>query len=169
MFTWFKELFNLIGMLFTTKPSELKEVELKEMKYFPFKNAKYMMWCGYMVYRTSSRELIEKQMEKESFKTDKRHETLHLKQAQCKGSWVKYYSSYIWQWLKGNPLFNGNKAAYYTIPFEMEAYANEDNQQYLDNYDCNKISCYKIKDRIKEYKKFNSSYNWKQYIKTFKC
>ena len=58
------------------------------------------------------------------------HETIHLRQAQVIGSWVKYYWRYFVEWVKGNPICHPASSAYYTIKYEMEAYANEGNPDY---------------------------------------
>lgn len=49
------------------------------------------------------------------------------------------------EWVKGNPICHPASSAYYTIPYEMEAYANEGNPDYPVNYNGNNLSRYKIK------------------------
>lgn len=161
------ELFTLIKMLFKGKPSDFKEPILKPMKHFPFKNFKFMMWCGYMIYRESKQETIENYMKTNLGKKSKRHETFHLKQAQyhAKDSWIRYYWRYFCEWLKGNPITSPSSSAYSTIPFEVEAYALEDKQEALDNYDTTLLkSKYTLKNRKKLYKEHKK--DWKRYIKS---
>lgn len=54
--------------------------------------------------------------------------------------------------MKGNPIIHPASSAYYTIPYEMEAYANQHNKEYIDNYHGQFLHCYVIKDRKKTYK-----------------
>ena len=52
------------------------------------------------------------------------HEEIHAVQAkECHG-WIIYYFQYLWQWISAG--FN-----YHSIQFEKEAYANENNLNYL--------------------------------------
>lgn len=166
MFTFFKELWKLVKMLFTSNPKDCDKVELMEMEKFPASGYKYMMWCGKMIYRFDKRERILQSLNTSIFKKDTTHETIHLKQAQIKGTWVMYYLGYCWEWIKGNPFTKPFKSAYYTIPFEMEAYANEENYNYPLDYDGKYLHCYNIKDRKKTYRKYGNPYLWKLYVKT---
>ena len=154
MFTWFKELFILAGMLFK-KTSNLNDVEILKMKYFPFKNFSYMAWCGKIVTR---RDVTIEQMGQQN----KNHEYGHLMQAKHYKYFIQYYLVYVWEWLKGCPL-KSTMAAYYTIPFEVQAYANQHNPNYDYNRDDLKKR-YTLKKRQKQYK--SRKYDWKYYIKT---
>ena len=55
----FKELWILGKLLFSSKPREISELELLEMRHFPFSGYKFMSWCGKMIYRESNREKIQ--------------------------------------------------------------------------------------------------------------
>ena len=166
MITFFKELWQMVKMLFTSNPNDSNELQLLVMESFPFKGYKYMMWCGKMIYRKENEERILAEVNTPAFTRGKTHETIHLKQAQVKGTWIKYYWKYVCEWIKGNPIVHPASSAYYTIPFEMEAYANEDNPSYPLNYDGKYLHCYDIKDRKDTYRKYGTIYKWKQYIKT---
>ena len=160
------ELIELIKMLFKSKPSDFSEPVLYEMKHYPFSGYKYMMWCGRMIYRSSKKDKIMSEIGTERFKTSKRHESFHLMQAKIHGknSWIRYYWKYFCEWIKGNPIINPSSSAYYTIPFEVEAYALEDKQSALDKYDASLLkSKYTFKKRKKLYK---SKVNWKAFIKS---
>ena len=170
-----KELWILIKMLFKSNPKEKEEVTLLGMNHFPFKGYKYLMWCGYMIYRIEKKDEIVKEMLTKKFEVSKTHETIHLMQAKICGSWVKYYWHYFVEWLKGNPIAVPSHSAYYTIPYEMEAYANEDYSEYpdgmilyIDDYTNGIHGKYMIKNgRKKLYKKVGgTSTAWKEYIKT---
>lgn len=148
----FGELFWMIKKLF----NEVKYQEtciIKQMKYFPFKKFSAMNWCGYLLTR--------KDKVKDS---TVRHEDFHLKQEITnfeEKKHIRYYISYYWEYLKGFTLLNPMSSAYYTNPYEMEAYANQDNP----NYKVTKGSYkrYRIKNRRKTYKKYKD--NWIAYVK----
>ena len=129
---------------------------------------RFMMWCGRMIYRAENKENIDRYMQTYAGKESMTHETIHLRQAQVIGSWVKYYWRYFVEWIKGNPICHPASSAYYTIKYEMEAYANEGNPDYPVNYDGNNLSRYKIKSgRKKLYKSVGgTSKAWKTYIRT---
>lgn len=168
-----KELLILIKMLFQSKPSDIKEVELLGMNNFPFKGYKYLMWCGKMIYRNDMKEKRNKEWNTLAFNKSINHESIHLNQAKKEGSWIKYYRKYFTEWLKGGIIMAPVSSAYYTNPFEMEAYANEDNFDYPegmvineDNYSSSNFTKYIIKKgRKKLYKKIGRN-KWKEYIKT---
>lgn len=171
----FKELWQLIKLLFQTKPSEIKEVELLGMNNIPFKGYKYLMWCGKIIYRKDMEYKRKEEWKTSSFRIDLNHETIHLNQAKKSGSWIKYYWQYFKEWIKGGVIMAPVSAAYYTNPFEMQAYANEDNLEYpegmiiyVDNYSDGEFNKYIIKNNRKTvYKNAGStSRDWKKYIKT---
>ena len=157
----FKELWALIRLLFKSNPIDIKgSVEVLDMKHFPFKGYKAMSWCGYIIHRIGTSDIDNKTIA---------HETIHLNQAKRSGSWIKYYWQYFIEWLKGNPIIAPASSAYYTNPFEMEAYANQHNKEYIDNYHGQFLHCYVIKDRKKTYKlKGGTPRTWKVYLKTIK-
>lgn len=64
----------------------------------------------------------------------KRHELIHLRQAQaCGDSWFRFYWKYLVYWLKGCRLRRRlPNAGYLLNPFEMEAYAHMYDQKYLE-------------------------------------
>jgi hypothetical protein len=90
-------------------------------------------------------------------------------QAKVSGSWIKYYWNYFIEWMKGNPLFGGALSAYLTIPFECEAYANDNDFEYCKNYNSQNLNKYKFKDRRKLYiKTGGTEKSWIEYIKNIK-
>lgn len=160
-----KELWTLIKMLFRSKPSEIKELKLMGMDHFPFKGFSYMCWCGRMVYRNDMYDTRRKEWITKKYKVSKNHETIHLMQAKMCGSWAKYYLRYLWEWLKPGfmaPL----KANYYTLKYEAEAYANEENFDYPKLYDGSNLGKYTFDSRKKLFKKYGSAQMWKAYLKT---
>lgn len=159
-------LLKLIKLLFNSKPSECKQIELLSSKYLPFKNFKFMMWCGKIIYRKDKENIVLRYLNTFYGEKSKRHEQFHIKQAKVHGknSWIFYYLMYIKEWLKGIPFLKPFYHAYYTIPFEVEAYALENNQNSLDNYDQSKLkNSYTLKNRRKTY--LDNKDNWKNYVK----
>lgn len=161
-----KELWQLIKLLFSSNPGDFDKPLLLAMKHYPFKGYRFMMWCGRMIYRADNEESIRKYMQAYAYTESMAHETIHLRQAQIAGSWIKYYWRYLVEWLKGNPVTHPASSAYYTIPFEMEAYANQDNPDYAANYTGGNLHRYEIKHRKKTYRSQGGSREWKTYIKT---
>lgn len=67
----------------------------------------------------------------EMSETTKRHECIHFaQQIECLfiGQWILY----VWYWLRGLASKTGEEA-YYSNPFEEEAYLHESDELYLDN------------------------------------
>ena len=160
----FKEFIYLAKLLFHNKPKDCKDLEIIKMKYFPFSGYLAMSWCGKLITHNANK------INDITFN----HETIHLKQAQCYSSWIEYYIRYCIEWLKGNPFITPYNSAYYTIPYEVEAYANEDKPEYTkgmtiyeDNYSTLEFTKYIIKNgRKKVYKNAGgTTRDWKEYIK----
>nr|DAP18904.1 MAG TPA: hypothetical protein [Crassvirales sp.] len=133
------------------------------MKHFPFKGYKAMSWCGYIIHRIGTSDMDNKTVT---------HGTIHLDQAEKSGSWIEYYWQHLIEWLKG--IVNPASSAYYTNPFEMQAYANEDKPEYPegmiiyeDNYSDNEFNRYIIRNgRKKIYKNAGGTpRDWKEYVK----
>lgn len=149
-----KELWKLIKMLFSSTPKDSPKTTILRMKHFPFNGYSAMMWCGTIIMREDYNKKI-----KVSTIT---HEGIHIQQASRYKKWYQYYLRYVLEWIKGNPITHPSQGAYYTIPFEMEAYANENNKQYIATKES--LNKYIIKDRKSTYKKYRD--NWKNYLKT---
>lgn len=154
MITWFKELWFLISVLFDKTDGRVV-AEVKKMTYFPFEGYKYMAWCGYI--------LTTKEKYLDIDETSLNHETIHLKQAVFHGRYIWYYLSYLWYWMTGGIIIAPVSAAYYTNPYEMEAYAKE----HIIGYNPTRftVSKYLISDRKKTYKEHRN--NWKSWVKEY--
>lgn len=111
-----KELWTLIKLLFTGRPSDFQEEEKLKMNYFPFRGYKYMSWCGYIISRKDNPEIPL---------PDWIHENIHLYQAKRHKFWIGYYLAYLWNFLIGFIVIWSWKGAYKTSMYELEAYANE--------------------------------------------
>ena len=68
-----------------------------------------------MIYRAENKENIDRYMQTYAGKESWTHETIHLRQAQVIGSWVKDYWRYFVEWVKGNPICQPASWAYYTL------------------------------------------------------
>ena len=112
------------------RPSKIKIVSAKKA-WLMLPNFSAITLFGIVYCKT-------KKMADEINKTDKidsrleSHETIHVRQAEStKDSWIVYYLKYIWQWILNFPLIFVNLyAPYKFMPFELEAYANQDNWDY---------------------------------------
>lgn len=152
-----EEIICLIKMLFETSPRDIKNMNIVVMKYFPLPCFTALSWCGNIIVRDLN----------EINKTLMNHETIHLRQAQISGSWIKYYMSYLNEWIKGKPFKRPYISAYYTNPYEMEAYANEGDKNYTARYNKTNIDKYYLDDRKTIYiKEGENPSSWKKYIKT---
>ena len=58
------------------------------------------------------------------------HETIHIKQQQ-ELLIIGFYILYVYYWIKGLMFYGSAQMAYYSIPFEMEAYDNDEDLEYL--------------------------------------
>lgn len=153
-----KEFWVLVKMFFASKPSEIEKAKVYDMKHFPFEGYKAMSWCGYIIHRIGASAVDEVTIN---------HETIHLMQAKDCGSWWKYYLSYLWNWIRHNPLIAPASACYYVNKFEAQAYANEDNFEYCSKWDPEAIEKYKIDNAKDVYKRIGRTpAAWKEYIKT---
>lgn len=162
-----KELWILVKMLFgRRKPKDIEKVSLMGMNHFPFRGYKYLMWCGKMIYRNDMYDRRQKEWPTDSFQISQNHEQIHLMQAKVAGSWLKYYWRYFCEWLKGNPIIAPASSAYYTIPYEVEAYANEEKPEYAKNYDGSNLGKYTLTRRKKLYKKVGGTSLWRKYVKS---
>lgn len=155
-----KELYILTKLLFATRPSDYvyRDLEVITMQHFPFKGYKCLSWCGRIIKREGTLPMKRK---------DLNHEKIHVMQAiLCNDSWMRYYLSYLWQWLK-HGITSPVSANYYINKYECEAYANEENFTYCQDYDTRCISKYRIKHAKKLYRQLGSTpAAWKAYVKT---
>ena len=168
-----KELWILIKMLFTEKPSDMllrDDLEVVLMNHFPFKKFRYMMWCGKCICRPDKQAAIVRFMSMIAGKEACTHEHGHGIQAESGhgNNSILYYLSYYWHWFKHNPFVYPSSACYYLNRYEVEAYAQQHNPEYWKNYTrTNLRGKYSIKNAKKKYKELGSKPTlWIQYIKT---
>ena len=155
-----KELWTLVKMLFASRPSDYayRNLEVVEMKHFPFKGYKALAWCGKIIHREGGGEVSD---------TTMTHEMIHVVQAMaCNDSWTRYYLAYFWEWIRRGFL-SPMSANYYVSKFESEAYANEDSPNYLKYYLPFNVEKYTIKNAKKVWREVGGSpEKWKAFVKT---
>lgn len=151
--TFFKELSFLAKSIFN-KVDVNKPIEILHMNNFPFAGYSNMMWCGTIITKNKDLKISQETLN---------HEKGHLIHASHYDRWIQYYLIYVWEWLKGNPFSVPRKSAYFTIPFEVQAYANQHNSDY--NYSrSDLIDKYTLKNRKYVYTKHES--DWREWVKT---
>ena len=60
------------------------------------------------------------------------HEKIHIRQQQ-EMLVIGFYILYVYYWLRGILTYGDSQIAYFSIPFEQEAYENEHDENYLNN------------------------------------
>ena len=142
----------LIGFLFRKVEYGLEKLPIIQMKHFPFKWYSAMMWCC---------KLIDNERDNVNI-TDKimNHEMIHYQQICSIGSNIRYYLTYIWEWIKCGMIGN---AAYYLNPLEIEAYVNELNPNYKTYK--GKYKLYKTENGRKLYCEHRRE--WKTFIREY--
>lgn len=117
-------------MIRAKRPSHIIEMKAVKEGFWLRKNYAAMMFFGTIVAHSQKEaDLINARNG-----SLKRHETIHLRQAQSvHNSWICYYLLYIWYYLRALPQNRYMKnAAYYLNPFEMEAYKHMYEPDYLE-------------------------------------
>lgn len=150
---YFKELLWMASRLFSAVPADNK-LSLRRSEFFPGKDYAYLMWCGVLIYREERLSKIDS--------VSLNHERIHLCQARAKGSWLRYYWSYLWQLMKGWGFGGPKMAAYYTNPYEMEAYANERVMGYCSFYKPLNMKRYFVNNRRKVFEENRGS--WRRFL-----
>ena len=112
------------------KPSLIKTVKAKKAWLLP-PNIVAMTLFGIVYCKT--RKMVDEINKSDNIDSQlESHETIHVRQAESTSdSWFIFYLKYIWQWLMNFPLIFVNfNAPYKFIPFELEAYRNQDEWDY---------------------------------------
>jgi hypothetical protein len=115
------------------RPSRVVEMKAVADSFWLGKNYSALTFFGYIVVHSQEEadKLNATTAQKDSLK---RHEMIHLKQAQAThNSWLCFYARYLWYCLRAIPQNRYRRnAAYYLNPFEMEAYEHMYEHDYLD-------------------------------------
>ena len=117
-------------MMRARRPSRIVDMTAVKEGFWLRRNYDAMMFFGFILAHTKE----EADRINKYGGSLKRHETIHLRQAQaCGDSWLRFYLLYIWYWLKGLRMSRRMRhAAYLLNPFEMEAYARMHDLHYLE-------------------------------------
>ncbi|MBQ8770457.1 MAG: hypothetical protein IJZ60_04780 [Bacteroides sp.] len=168
-----KELWILIKMLFTEKPSDMlkrNDLEVVVMNHFPFSGFRYMMWCGKVICRPTKEAVIHRFLSMIAGTKACTHEHGHGMQAESEhgDNYVRYYLNYYWHWFKHLFSLVPLSACYYVNRYEVEAYAQEDHPEYWRNYTRENLrGKYTIKNARKKWKELGGkSSAWKAYVKS---
>ena len=115
-----------------TKPSKITSIKAKKNIFLcpPYFGAITLMGIIYV----RDKRLLERFNQTGGIDSSvESHEMIHVKQAvSTKDSWLMYYILYLWQWLCNLPLIiRGALMPYYFIAFELEAYINDVDWNYI--------------------------------------
>ena len=91
-------------------------------------------WFG-SIHFNCSREELKKRLGSEGLQRTERHEHIHILQAESfRTRYVGFYVRYVMYWLRGLVMYRSATKAYYNIPFEREAYANDMKPEYGETH-----------------------------------
>jgi hypothetical protein len=126
--------FRLLWLMLTARrPSRITEMPILQESFWLGKGYEALTFFGHIVVHTQEEAdaLNERPLIHSSLK---RHETIHLRQAQAThNSWLCFYILYIWYYVRALPQNRYmHNAAYYLNPFEIEAYAHMYEPDYLE-------------------------------------
>ena len=123
-----RETLYIIIALFTSFPKDYKLLEPIEFKYYPFPGYRTLCWCGRLIYKGKFDPGYND-------RTTWTHENIHLCQARKHSKiWLVYYIKYFWNWFIGAVYLLSWSGGYYTGKYECEAYAKEQNPDYISDY-----------------------------------
>ena len=105
-----------------------KDVPCYACKFFPPKGINAFTWVNKIIVRGNEQDLIDLLLSPWEVKIIN-HEYIHIIQGNTLG-WFTFYRLYLKYYFKGLVKFLNHKKAVHSIPFEMEAYANEDREYY---------------------------------------
>lgn len=112
------------------KPSKIKSLTAKKA-WFLLPSFRAITWKG-VAYCNDKLDVKTINLTEGINCRLKSHETIHVRQAESTDdSWLKFYVRYVWEWILNLPLiFIDMFAPYKFMPFEIEAYINQDNWDY---------------------------------------
>lgn len=113
------------------RPDKYSCITVRASRFLPPKGYFAITFFGRILIHRRNFGLWEAQKTTRSGQILLHHEWIHVKQAvSTHNSWLCYYLRYIYFYLKNRPLRYGSQFAYYANPFEMEAYAHENDLDY---------------------------------------
>lgn len=153
------------------KPSTIKTVRAKKA-FLLFPGFRGLTWKG-VVYCRNKYDINMINATDTITSDFECHETLHVRQAEyTNDSWLVFYTMYLWQWICNFPLFiAGWMVPYKFIPFELEAFANEENHDYPTHGPVSQWEKYNeltIKQKLafaRDYNKQKGKVTFKNYVR----
>lgn len=113
------------------RPNKYQNIKIETSRFLPPRGYNAITFFGKILVRRNNNPKWKQYFETASGKILLNHEWIHVKQAvSTHNSWICFYLRYIFYYLKNRPLKNGHRIAYYTIPFEVEAYVFESDLAY---------------------------------------
>ena len=113
------------------RPSKCQHIQIETSRFLPPKGYYAITFFGKILIREHNAENWKRNFETKSGKIMLNHEWIHVRQAvSTHNSWICFYIRYVFYYLKNRPLRNGQRFAYYTNPFEVEAYSFEADLSY---------------------------------------
>lgn len=144
------------------KPSQIEKMKIVFNWLLPLGHYFLMAFCGKILIKKCDKNKWEYRVQTGRNVEDENHEMLHTKQAvSTKDSWIVFYSTYIWYYLKNLPIINGFEMPYKFNPFELEAYGFQHDLEYTKNYDAKakpwkKYAKLTLKQKKQLYKEYDS-------------
>lgn len=123
---------SLVPLMFrSVRPSRLTDMPAVSNTFWLRQGYEALTFFGNIVTATKQ----EADALNNHYDTLKNHEMIHLRQAQAThDSWICFYLYYFYFWLRALPwCLRHLGLAYYSIPFEMEAYEHMNDLHYLDD------------------------------------
>lgn len=113
------------------RPSKYQSITVQTNRFLPPKGYFAITFFGKILIRDSNAKNWARTRNSQSGKIMLHHEWIHVQQAvSTHDSWIFFYLRYLYYFLKNRPFRHGMKVAYYTNPFEMEAYVFESDLSY---------------------------------------
>lgn len=155
-------------------PSTITGLEIKFNNIIPFHGYFAMMWLGKLYIRNSNKERWDKKVANGQANSTLTHEMYHVRQAvSTLNNWGIFYLSYAFYYII-ELLYSFNfDTAYRSIPFEIEAYLKQTNEDWANIPSERKISEWKkyilsLKERKKMVKQYNNSkMSYTEFLKTY--
>ena len=100
--------------------------------WFPPKGYVAITLFNHIIFK-GTKEYVEELLQTHYGKTIVNHERIHVIQGETLG-WLKFYILYLYYYIENRRQGYSHNVAYHRIPFEAEAFANEENFSYSDTH-----------------------------------
>lgn len=109
----------------------IRGVRCQHCKFLPPKGYRCITLFGIIFFRGTKQEMCNYFYSKIGA-IGLNHERIHILQGEELG-WIVFYTLYLWYYLK-NRFHCSHSVAYHLIPFELEAYDNQEDLNYKDTH-----------------------------------